>query len=130
MSPRNDGLAAARRDATIGRALEVYGEFAEAENRLIPRFVAEGDVVVDASANLDTTVLPLARAAEPTGQIIAVEPQPLITQCLSTTLTLNELFNVRVITAALSNESGWGWISAPDIAASVNYGAIALGKDS
>ncbi len=118
-----------RRDATIGRALELYGEFAEAENRLMARFVAEGDVVVDVGANLGTTVLPLARAAGQTGQIIACEPQPLMAQCLSTTLSLNELFNVRVITAALSNESGWGRIPAPDITAGVNFGAMALGKD-
>lgn len=118
-----------RGDATIGRALGLYGEFADAENRIMARFVGKGDVVVDIGANLGTTVLPLARAVGPGGQVIAFEPQPLIAQCLATTLTLNELFNVRLITAALSNESGWGHIPAPDISAEGNFGGMALGPD-
>jgi FkbM family methyltransferase len=116
-------------DTAIGRALGLYGEFAEAENRLMARFVATGDMIIDVGANLGTTVLPLARATGPTGQVIAFEPQPLMAQCLCATLTLNELFNVRLITAALSNRSGWGHIPAPVIAAGGNYGAMALGAE-
>jgi hypothetical protein len=113
-------------DSTIGRALSLYGEFAEGENYVMDRYVKPGDVVIDVGANLGTTVLPLARAVSSKGQVIAFEPQPLMAQCLQTTLTLNEYFNVRVISAALANYSGWSHIPAPDITQGGNYGAMAL----
>lgn len=116
-----------RADATIGRALGLYGEFAEGENRIMARYVAPGDVVVDVGANLGTTVLPLARAVGESGQVIAFEPQPLMAQCLQTSLSLNELFNVRVLSAALAATTGWGQMPAPDVTHGGNYGAMALG---
>lgn len=114
-------------DDTIGRALSLYGEFAEGENRVMGRYVQPGDVAVDVGANVGTTVLPLARAVTATGQVIAFEPQPLMAQCLQTALSLNENFNVRVICAALADHPGWARIPAPDIAQGGNYGAMALG---
>ena len=62
-------------DTIIGLSLEKYGEFAEAENRIMAKFVRSGDVAIDVGANLGTTVLPLAQAG-PTGHVIAFEPQP------------------------------------------------------
>jgi FkbM family methyltransferase len=116
-------------DGTIGRALGLYGEFAEGENRLLSRYAETGSIVIDVGANLGTTVLPLARAVGPSGQVIAFEPQPLMAQCLHTNLTLNELFNVRVLTAAAADRSGWGRIPAPGIDEGGNYGAMALGEE-
>lgn len=116
-------------DESIGRALDLYGEFAEGENRLMNRYVQPGDVVVDVGANLGTTVLPLANAVGASGQVIAFEPQPLMTQCLQTMLSINECFNVRVITAALAEKRGWARILAPNISHGGNYGAMALGAE-
>lgn len=118
-----------RSDTIIGQSLEKYGEFAEAENRIMAKFVRSGDIAIDVGANLGTTVLPLARAVGPTGHVIAFEPQPFLAQCLHTTLTLNECFHVRVISAALSDEAGWGRIPAPGIEWAGNRGALALGLD-
>lgn len=115
-------------DATIGRSLALYGEFAEGENRIMAAYIRPGDTVVDVGANVGTTVLPLARAVGAQGQVIAFEPQPLMAQCLCTSLSLNELFNVRVLAAALSERSGWAHIEAPDVSAGGNYGAVALGN--
>ena len=116
-------------DNVIGRALHLYGEFAEGENRIMARYVQAGDVVVDVGANLGTTVLPLANAVGAQGEVIAFEPQPLMAQCLQTTLTLNERFNVRVITSALAEKSGWAHIRAPDVSHGGNYGAMSLGGE-
>lgn len=116
-------------DETIGRALNLYGEFAEGENRLMLQYVQPGAVVVDVGANLGTTVLPLANAVGASGQVITFEPQPLMAQCLQTMLTLNECFNVRVITAALADKPGWARIPAPGISHGGNYGAMALGAE-
>ena len=90
-------------DDTIGRSLELYGEFAEGENRLMARYVEPGHTVVDVGANLGTTALSLAKAVGSTGSLIAFEPQPLLAQCLQTNLTINECFNTRVFTCALAH---------------------------
>ena len=116
-----------RQDGTIGRALALYGEFAEGENRVMARYVTAGDWVVDVGANLGTTALPLARAVGAQGQVLAFEPQPLMAQCLQTTLSLNECFHVRVITSGLADTTGWARIPALDIAHGGNYGAVGLG---
>lgn len=116
-------------DSVIGRSLGLYGEFAEGENRVMAPYVKEGDLVIDVGANLGTTVLPLARAVGSTGQVIAFEPQPLMAQCLLTSLTLNEIFNVRLLSSALGDASGWAKISAPSINQGGNYGAMSLGSE-
>lgn len=116
-------------DGTIGRSLGLYGEFAEGENRLMALYVKPGDIAVDVGANLGTTLLPLANAVGPTGRVIAFEPQPLMAQCLQASLTLNECFNVRVISAALADRPGWARIPAPDVTKGGNYGAMALGGE-
>jgi len=101
-------------DSTIGRPLGLYGEFALGENRLTLRYVNPGDTVVDVGANLGTTVLPFARAVGPTGHVIVSEPQPLMAQCLQSSMTLNECFSVRFMAFALGHESGWVHIPTPD----------------
>lgn len=118
-----------RADDTIGRSLELYGEFAEGENRLMARYVEPGHTVVDVGANLGTTVLPLANAVGSTGCVIAFEPQPLMAQCLQTNLTLNECFNTRVFTCALAHRSGWARIPALGVSQGGNYGSVSLGKE-
>lgn len=116
-------------DDTIGRALRLYGEFAEGENVVMARFLRQGATMVDIGANLGTTVLPAARAVGPAGTVIAFEPQPLIAQCLQTTLTLNGLFNVRLFACAAADASGWAMLPAPRIGAAGNFGAVALGAE-
>lgn len=115
-------------DATIGRALGLYGEFAEGENLIMSRYVKPGDLAIDVGANLGTTVLPLARSVGERGQVLAFEPQPLMQQCLQTTLTLNECLNVRVFSAAVGDRTGWARIQAPDVDQGGNYGGVALGS--
>lgn len=118
-----------QQDGTIGRALALYGEFAEGENGVMTRYVAAGEWVVDVGANLGTTVLALAQAVGPQGQVLAFEPQPLMAQCLHATLTLNECFQVRVLTSGLAHAAGWARIPALGIAQGGNYGAVGLGAE-
>lgn len=113
-------------DTTIGRALELYGEFAEGENEVMRRYLSHGDTAVDVGANVGTTALALAEAVGESGCVLAFEPQPLIAQCLSTALTLNERFNVRVHTAAVGAQQGWATLPAVDLSDGGNYGAVGI----
>jgi FkbM family methyltransferase len=115
-----------RSDSTIGRALDLYGEFAEGENDVMRRYLCAGNTAVDIGANLGTTALAMAAAVGDTGHVLAFEPQPLIGQCLSTSLTLNERFNVRVVSAAVSAVPGWATMPLLDIRVGGNFGALGL----
>ncbi len=125
---RHGIMAWPRADDTIGRALALYGEFSEEENTLMRRYVSCGDTVIDVGANLGTTVLPLARVVGDQGRVIAFEPQPLMAQCLQTTLTLNEIFHVTLLTAAAGRHSGWGRIPAKRIDDVGNFGGVTLAE--
>ena len=117
-----------KRDGTIGRALGLYGEFAEGENRVMARYLKAGGVAVDVGANLGTTALAMARAVGELGQVIAFEPQPLMAQCLMTSLTLNEMYQVRLLSTALGSVRGWSTMAALGVQEGGNYGAIGLGE--
>lgn len=113
-------------DALIGRSLELYGEFAEGENRVMARLTQPGDTVVDVGANLGTVTLPLARRVGPEGRVYSFEPQRQVFQCLCATLALNGIGNVQAWPLAVGAEPGVARIAPP---ASANLGAARLVND-
>lgn len=84
-----------KRDTVIGRALQLYGEFAESENRLMARFLRAGDIALDVGANIGTCTLAMASAVGTTGLVHAFEPQALVFQTLCANLAINGLNQVR-----------------------------------
>lgn len=111
-------------DNAIGRALDLYGEFAEDENRVMLGLVKVGDTVVDAGANVGTVTLALARRVGPGGRVHAFEPQRLIFQNLCATLALNGLTNVQPVNAAVGERAGVAQVPAIDPSQPANYGAV------
>ncbi len=94
------------RDAYVGRSLDLYGEFAEAEVALLCRVVQQGAVVLDVGACIGTHTLPLARAVGESGVVHAFEPQRLFFQCLCGNLALNGITTVRTYQAAVGSRRG------------------------
>ncbi|MCU0611612.1 MAG: FkbM family methyltransferase [Candidatus Eisenbacteria bacterium] len=90
-------------DAYLGRSLDLYGEFAEAEIGLLCRTVEEGSVVLDVGACIGTHTLPLAKAVGPTGTIHSFEPQRLMFQTLCANIALNSITNVFAHHAAIGD---------------------------
>jgi FkbM family methyltransferase len=77
-------------DLVIGRSLNDYGEWSQAEiDFLLP--LAEGKTVLDVGANIGTHTLALAPVAK---AVIAFEPQPLIFNYLAGNIAFNQLKNV------------------------------------
>jgi FkbM family methyltransferase len=111
-------------DITIGRALEMYGEFAESENQLMTALLQPGDVALDVGANVGTVALPLARKVGPTGFVYLFEPQPLIFQALCTTLTLNGITHAKVHRTAVGSQTGEVFMPHVSPTQALNYGAI------
>ena len=115
-------------DKIIGRCLSLYGEFAEGENIIMSQFISEGDTVIDIGANIGTQTLSMSKKVGEKGKVIAFEPQTLISQCLQTSLTMNDITNVSVDNSAISNKSGWAKINDTDYSQIGRYGETGIGK--
>src|SRR5271166_6105200 len=77
---RHGVMAFLRSDSTIGRSLDLYGEFAESENQLLMPLLRPGDACIDVGANVGTVALALAWRVGAAGHVYAFEPQHVILQ--------------------------------------------------
>lgn len=116
-------------DQVITRALELYGEFAESENKVMTQILKPGQVAIDIGANIGTVTLPLARHVGERGRVLAFEPQRIVFQYLCANVALNGLTNVETIWAALGAAVGATRIQSPAPGESVNFGAARTGEE-
>jgi hypothetical protein len=91
-------------DSFIGRSLDLYGEWCEAEG-LLP-LLGPGQVVVDVGANIGTHTIPFANKVTKTGLVVAFEPQRQVFNYLVSNLTLKNLLHVATFQSALGEASG------------------------
>ncbi len=115
-----------RFDNVIGRALSLYGEFAEDENILMGGLVAPGDTVIDAGANVGTVTLFLAQAVGPEGRVYAFEPQLEIFHYLCGNVALSGRKNIVALNAALGAKPGTITVPPMDYGREGNFGAVSL----
>jgi FkbM family methyltransferase len=115
-----------RNDTVIGRSIETYGEYFEAEVDVFRRFLRPGDVALDIGANIGTHTLAMARLVGPQGFVFAFEPQRLVFQTLCANMALNALTNVHCVNAAVGEKPGWLHISDPDPGVAENFGGVQL----
>ena len=118
------------KDAYVGRALDLYGEYSEGEVKLFEQVVKTGDVVVEVGANLGAHTVPLARFAGPAGRVFAFEPQRVLFQTLCGNLALNSLTNVEAYQQAVGSAAGSIGVPSLDYSHPANYGAVSLGTDA
>ena len=62
-------------DSFIGRSLDLYGEWCEAELAILGQILRPGDTALDVGANIGTHAVFFANAVGPKGGVHAVEPQ-------------------------------------------------------
>lgn len=92
-------------DRHIGRSLDCYGEWAEAELvELLPR-IPQGGVVIDVGANIGTHAVAFARKAGKQGRVYAYEGQPEIAMLLSASAVFNDLADRILVINALAGEA-------------------------
>ena len=115
-------------DQVIGQCLSLYGEFAENENIMLSKLISEGDTAIDIGANIGTQTISLSNKVGEKGKVIAFEPQNIISQCLQTNLTLNDITNVSVHKSAISNKSGWAKMNISEYAQIGRYGEAGITK--
>lgn len=95
-----------RQDEFVGRSLELYGEWSEAEILLFRQLIEPGCVVVEAGSNIGAHTVWFSRAVGDRGRVIAYEPQRSVFQLLCANLALNERFNVDARCEAIGRTDG------------------------
>lgn len=117
-------------DITIGRSLDLYGEFSEQEAALFEKLIQPGDVVIEAGANIGSHTVALARFVGPSGKVIAFEPQMVLFQNLCANVALNGFTNVTTLNAAVGNIAEPLKLPKIDYDQPGLFGAHAIGGDS
>jgi FkbM family methyltransferase len=113
-------------DEYIGRSLSLYGEWSEPETFLFSQILRDGDVVVEAGANLGSHTVMLSRAVGDAGSVIAFEPQRHTFQLLCANLAMNERLNVRALQYAVGDAEGIVEFPIVDPRLPNNFGASSL----
>lgn len=116
-------------DMYVGRSFDEYGEYCEFEIDLLRQVIREGDVVIDAGANIGGHTVFFSRAVGERGGVLAFEPQRLVFQMLCANLALNELLNVRAMNVALGEAAGTVNVLTLDPRKPNNFGGVALKDD-
>jgi FkbM family methyltransferase len=116
-------------DVLVSKSLYVYGEHHENEWQLLKRFIEPGHIILDIGANLGTFTIPFARAVGQSGKVIAFEPQPVINECLRTTVMLNKMPQIEVHRACVGNDTGMLDIVEPDYTRWGNFSGLPFRED-
>ena len=112
-------------DTYIGRSLDFYGEWSDAEIWLFGQIVRPGDTVLEAGANIGSHTVWLSRAAAP-GKVYAFEPARHTHQLLCANLALNGCLNVHARQQAVGQTSGTVNFPLVDPSQPNNFGAVSL----
>lgn len=124
---RRGAMLYPKADMYVGRSLDLYGEFSEAEARFLAGLLKPGNLAIDAGANVGALTLAMARAVAPGGIVLAYEPQRILFQILCANLSLNEIDNVHLRHAALGAELGVTRVPHIDYGREGNFGGVSLG---
>jgi len=113
-------------DTHVGRSLDQYGEWCEAEVELFARLLRPGDTVLDAGSNIGAHTIPLARLVGTRGTVVAFEPQRVIFQALCANVAINSLANAFCYQAALGESAGAMVIPPLDPMRGQNFGGFSI----
>jgi FkbM family methyltransferase len=97
-------------DADLSSTLEwqlwAFGSFEKHFAELFTYLVRPGNRCVDVGANVGVHTVRLARLVGQAGEVIAFEPDPDLVQRTHRNIALNRLGNVRIVSAAASDQAG------------------------
>lgn len=113
-------------DQFVGRSLSLYGEWSEPESFLFSQMVRQGDIVVEAGANIGSHTVMLSHAVGETGAVFAFEPQRLTHQLLCANLAQNERLNVLALQCAVGDTEGVVNFPTVDPRVPNNFGGLSL----
>jgi FkbM family methyltransferase len=113
-------------DQYVGKSLDLYGEYSEAELELFRQIVRPGDVVIEVGANIGAHTIPLAKLTGSHGAVIAYEPQRITYQALCANVALNSLIHVFANHTAVGKVPGFLNVPILDPTQDQNFGGYNL----
>lgn len=113
-------------DPYVSQALIRIGQYGRAEFATWHPYLAPGNIVVDAGANMGAHTLAFAAAVGPTGRVFAAEPQRMLFYMLCGSLALCGVENVVAKHCAFGRESGAVKIPMLDYGAPQNFGGLSV----
>ena len=116
-----------KHDIYVGRSLELYGEFSQAEVEIFQQIVRPGQTVIEAGANIGAHTVPLAQLVGATGAVHAFEPQRVLFQTLCANVALAGLTNVRCHGAAVGDATGEIVLPPLNYRQENNFGGLGFG---
>ncbi|MBI3773090.1 MAG: FkbM family methyltransferase [Gammaproteobacteria bacterium] len=117
-----------KNDIYIGRAVEKYGEFSEAEVELFRQLCQPGDVVVEVGANIGTHTMVLAAMVGNQGRVYAFEPQRIVYYTLCANMALNSIENAYCFQMAAGLEEGTILLPGIRYDQEGNFGGVEVNK--
>jgi FkbM family methyltransferase len=116
-------------DEYVGRSLDLYGEFSEAEQDLFRQILKPGMVAFDVGANIGAHALAMARAVSPGGHVVAIEPQRVLYQMMCGNIALSGLTNVVTLMLAAGRQQGRINVPFLDYGRPNNFGGVSMTAD-
>lgn len=113
-----------KNDLYIGRSLEVYGEWYEAELKLLRQIISPGDVVLDVGANIGTHTLAFSQMVGESGRVMAFEPQLLLFKLLTKNININRLMQANAFRMAIGKTKGFANIPILNPGIPNNFGGM------
>jgi FkbM family methyltransferase len=123
---RHGRIAYPVNDSFVGRSLDLYGEWCEAEIDLFASLIEPGSVVVDVGANVGSHTVFFARQVGPTGRVVALEPQSFVHELLVRNVRANRFTNVDCVRKAATDSPMTVHLPKVDPNTTCNFGAIAV----
>lgn len=117
-------------DQYIGRSLEMYAEFSGLETSVFDQIIAEGQLVVEAGANIGVHTLFFARKVGSAGRVLAFEPQRLCFQSLCGNMALNSITNAFCWNMGLAESPGEMTVPNLDPRTPNNFGGVGMERDA
>ena len=114
-----------KEDSYIGKSIELFGEYSEAEVDVFRAFIRADDVCIDAGALFGVHTLAMAELC-PDGSVLAFEPQRIPFQLLCANMVINSQFNVDASKSALGLEDGISRVRSLDPRCDVPWGLTRL----
>jgi FkbM family methyltransferase len=111
-----------RNDQFVGRSLDHYGEWCEAELEILTPLLRPGRVVLDVGAFIGTHTVFFAQKVGPGGRVYAIEPQRHAFQMLCGNVALNALTNVKCLPYVAAATAGWRQLGEVPPTRSGNFG--------
>lgn len=97
----------------VGRAAFVFGDLDRKVTWVVEKVLVDGDVAVDAGANLGVVGLHMVRSAGSSGRVICIEPSPVVLPFLHVTLADGPDLPIELMQLALGAQTGTAVLRVP-----------------